>query len=160
MDLGISRIEDIPDDFKLTENQIKVRNAVKSGQPIIKDGLREALNQVSFPAYHLDFETINTAIPLYSDIAPFTQIPVEYSVHKCSAPGQVIEHFKYLADPTKDCRRDLAESLIDDCGTKGTIFSYSSSRILDTQKKQLLGQPPGTQILSDCIFILFLHNHL
>ena len=43
MDLGISRIEDIPDDFKLTENQIKVRNAVKSGQPIIKDGLREAL---------------------------------------------------------------------------------------------------------------------
>ena len=35
------------------------------------------------------------------------------------------EHFEYLANPKKDCRRELAENLIRHCGSKGTIFSYS-----------------------------------
>jgi hypothetical protein len=33
---------------------------------------------------------------------------------------------EYLADPSRDCRRELAESLIRDCGSEGSIFSYSS----------------------------------
>ncbi len=126
VDLDILSIEDIPDDFELTDNQIKVRTAVKSGKPIMTNGLKDALSSISYPAYYLDFETTHTAIPLYPDIAPYTQVPVEYSIHQCSAPGQVVEHFKYLADPSRDCRRELAENLINDCGNNGTVFSYSS----------------------------------
>ncbi len=124
-DMAIVSIKNIPDEFTLTVRQSIVREAVKTGQVMIKDGLRTALSKIIYPAYYLDFETTNTGIPLYPDIAPYTQVPFLYSVHKCSAPGKVVSHSAYLADPAIDCRRELAVNLIRDCGEKGTIFSYS-----------------------------------
>lgn len=126
VDLGIFSIEDIPDDFELTDNQTVVWQSIKNEKPVVQPGLKKELEKVVFPAYYLDFETIQTAIPLYPNIAPFTQIPTQYSLHQCSAPGQIINHYEYLAEPSRDCRRELAERLIADCGKKGTIFEYSN----------------------------------
>jgi len=125
--LGVFNIENIPDNFKLTANQVKVRDVVKSGKTFVnKVGINDALNSIVFPAYYLDFETVQTALPLYSDIPPYTQIPTQYSIHICSSQGQIDGHFDYLADPMKDCRRELAEKLISDCGNKGSIIVYTS----------------------------------
>lgn len=127
-DQNILRIEDIPKEFKLTENQQKVRDVVRSGKPAVKPGLKTALEEIKFPAYYLDFETVNTAIPLYPDTAPYTQVPIEYSLHKYSGAGKVVEHFRYLylSNPEKDCRRELSERLINDCEQEGIIFQYSN----------------------------------
>ena len=67
-----------------------------------------------------------TVIPLYPDIAPYTQIPTQYSVHICQDIDSTPEHREYLADPTRDCRKELAGSLIGDLGTEGSIVSYSA----------------------------------
>ncbi len=37
-----------------------------------------------------------------------------------------MEHREYLADPDTDCRRELAERLIGNCGDAGSIVVYSS----------------------------------
>jgi hypothetical protein len=124
--LEVYKVAEIPDDFELTENQQPVKAAVKSRKPVIKLDLKTALEKLKFPAYYLDFETVNTAIPLYPATAPYTQIPVEYSLHKCSELGKVAEHFEYLSDPERDCRRELAERLINDCGSEGIIFQYTN----------------------------------
>lgn len=124
--LGIVCIDDIPDGFDLTDNQARVRDCVKTRQPIVGQGLKAGLDAIIWPAYYLDFETVKTAIPLYPDIAPHSQIPTQYSIHKCSEPGQIINHSYYLADPRRDCRRELAESLIKDCGGDGSIIIYTS----------------------------------
>jgi hypothetical protein len=84
------------------------------------------VNAVSWPAYYLDFETVMTAIPLYPEVAPFTQIPTQYSIHKCSDFGKVEKHFEYLADPSRDSRRELALNLIEDLEGDGSIVCYSS----------------------------------
>jgi predicted RecB family nuclease len=126
-DLGVISIRDIPAGFELTNTQIPVYQAVKNGEPFIDNkGLKNELNKVKFPVYYLDFETVTTAIPLYENIAPYEQIPTQYSIHRCSSIGEITEHLEYLADPSRDCRRELAESLIRDCGSEGSIFSYSS----------------------------------
>ncbi|HDL60225.1 MAG TPA: DUF2779 domain-containing protein [candidate division WOR-3 bacterium] len=124
--LGIVRIEDIPNDFPLTENQAIVRNCVQTKKPFIGNKLKNELETISWPAYYLDFETVMTAIPLYSGIAPYTQIPTQYSIHKCSEPGRVIDHFEYLADPSKDCRRELAKNLINHLKGRGSIITYGN----------------------------------
>ena len=127
IDLDVLKIEEIPSSFKLTSNQIKVNDSVKTGQPVIdNERLNNALGSISFPTYNLDFETVQTAIPLYSNIAPYAQIPTQYSIHICSSPGQIEGHFDYLADPMKDCRRGLAEKLLSDCGKEGNIIVYTS----------------------------------
>ena len=125
-ELGINSIENIPADFDLTANQEKVREAVKAGKPYIdKERLKRELEQLVYPLYFLDFETVTTAIPLYEDISPYTQIPTQYSLHVCSKAGQVVHH-EYLSDHKKDCRRKLAEKLIGHCGSEGSVFCYTS----------------------------------
>ena len=124
--LGVYSIEDIPADFSLTANQAKVKASIEAGEPIIEAGLAAALKTVRWPAYYLDFETFQTAIPLYPDTPPYTQIPTQYSIHICSGPGQVVEHREYLAAPEQDPRRELAIGLIRDLGTEGSIIVYSN----------------------------------
>jgi hypothetical protein len=125
-ELGIVRIEDIPDEFLLNEMQARVKDCVLSKEPHAEDSLGSALDSVSWPAYYLDFETVMTAIPLYPDIAPYTQLPTQYSIHKCSDIGLITDHREYLADPSQDCRRELAERLINDLEEDGSIIVYSN----------------------------------
>ena len=125
-DLGIVCIEDIPNEFPLTDNQVRVRNCVIARKPFVDSQLRSALETISWPAFYLDFETVMTAIPLYPDIAPYTQLPTQYSIHKCSGIGHITDHREYLANPTRDCRRELAENLIKDLEHSGSIIVYSN----------------------------------
>ena len=126
-DLNISEIDEIPDDFNLTENQQKVRQAVISDEPWIdKDGLIREFNRLIFPLYFLDFESIATAIPLYENTTPYERIPFQYSLHVCAESGEVVAHHEYLAEPRRDCRRELAERLLIDCGTEGSVLCYGS----------------------------------
>ncbi|UCB42497.1 MAG: DUF2779 domain-containing protein [Dehalococcoidales bacterium] len=124
--LGIDRIEDIPKGFSLTEYQVRVVNCVRRGEAFVGNGLKGELEAIKWPAYYLDFETVMTAIPLYPDIAPYTQIPTQYSIHRCPEVGLIDGHFEYLADPARDCRDELARKLINDLGEEGSIIAYSN----------------------------------
>ncbi|MCD6334100.1 MAG: DUF2779 domain-containing protein [Candidatus Latescibacteria bacterium] len=122
---GILRIEELPETFPLTANQKRVRDSVQSNKPVISRDLGHALEAIAYPAYYLDFETFMTAIPLYPDVPPYSQIPIQYSIHTCSKPGRITAHLEYLADPKRDCRRALAERLLHDLSEKGSIIAYS-----------------------------------
>ncbi|HEY32310.1 MAG TPA: DUF2779 domain-containing protein [Dehalococcoidia bacterium] len=124
--LGINRVEDIPEGFSLTEYQARVTDCVRRNETFIGEGLRDELSTIKWPAYYLDFETVMTAIPLYPDIAPYTQIPTQYSIHRCPEVGVIDGHFEYLADPVRDCREELAQNLISDLGEEGSIIAYSN----------------------------------
>ena len=123
---GILCIEDIPPGFSLTGNQNRVKMCVQTNKPQIEVRLKPDLEAVSWPAFYLDFETVMTAIPLYPNLAPYAQLPTQYSIHKCSEPGHVTAHSEYLADPSRDCRLELAERLIADLKGAGSIIVYTS----------------------------------
>ena len=125
-ELDVVRIEDIPGDFPLTPNQARMRECTITGKPFIGSRLRSSLESIDWPAFYLDFETTMTAVPVYPDIAPYTQLPTQYSIHKCSKVDTIDAHLEYLADPRRDCRRDIAKSLIRDLGNRGSIIIYSS----------------------------------
>jgi CRISPR/Cas system-associated exonuclease Cas4 (RecB family) len=93
------RIKEIPEDFSLTENQTMVWEAVQTEGPVVRGALLTDLNQISWPAYYLDFETLGTGIPLYPEVAPYTKIPVQYSAHKCSDVGEIVDHYQYDLTP-------------------------------------------------------------
>jgi len=125
-EMGVYSISEIPEWVELSKNQKSVAACIRTNSPIFGDNFDDMVNAVSWPAYYLDFETVMTAIPLYPEIAPFTQIPTQYSIHKCSDFGKVEKHFEYLADSSRDCRRELALNLIEDLEGNGSIVCYSS----------------------------------
>lgn len=125
---GIREVQDIPAGkaLTLTTPQRRVWRAVTEGRPVVSRDLPRELSKVVWPAYYLDFETMGTAIPLYPDTAPWEPVLTQYSLHILSAPGGVPEHREYLADPARDCRRELAARLLADLGDRGSIVVYSS----------------------------------
>lgn len=123
--LGSHDILDLPKDFPLTDVQSRVAECVRSKKPYVGKTLRNELEQIVWPAHYLDFETVMTALPLYDDSPPYEQFCTQYSIHHCSAPGKIIGHLEYLAEPEHDCQREVAERLLKDLGTKGSIIVYS-----------------------------------
>lgn len=123
---GILSIFDVPESFKLTPIQRQVVQCIKSGEVEIDPVMKEKLDEIVWPAHYLDFETSQTAIPLYPELGPYDIFPTQYSIHICDRLGNVTAHRDYIANPTLDCRKELALRLIADLDTKGSIITYSN----------------------------------
>lgn len=125
-ELGIVRIKDIPPSTKLSPTQKPIWKCVCANKPLISPDFKKELQAIIWPAWYLDFETCTTALPVYDDVGPYEQVVTQYSIHMCSGLDAQPEHFEYLADPSGDCRRELAESLVTVLQGNGSIIVYSS----------------------------------
>lgn len=118
---------DVPDDFPgLTLAQRESVAAARSGEPRIDaPGLSRALQKLVWPVYHLDFETISPALPLWPGTRPYQAVPFQYSLHVQHEDGTTV-HRGYLHTGKTDPRRTLARHLIADLGEKGSIVHYTA----------------------------------
>ncbi|HJP45995.1 MAG: hypothetical protein CL394_03605 [Acidiferrobacteraceae bacterium] len=108
---GIESIPDIPEDFKLPEQQAHALDCLCSGQPWVAKELTAALKSFAPPAYYMDFETMVPGIPAYPDTRPFEHIPFQWSLHYSAEDGALLHKF-FLAQGDNDPRREFAEKLI------------------------------------------------
>nr|WP_245535173.1 DUF2779 domain-containing protein [Sulfuricurvum kujiense] len=126
-DQGIVQIEEIPDSYKMTPLQRqKVDNWKAQRTHIDRDAIGEFLSTLSYPIYHLDFETFQQAVPQWSGISPYQQIPFQYSLHIEHADG-TLEHREFLAPAGADPRYALAQQLIRDIPNNVTVLAYNMS---------------------------------
>ncbi|SKB81664.1 DUF2779 domain-containing protein [Malaciobacter marinus] len=124
---GIIDIEDIPDDFDMTTNQKQAVENYKSKVSYIdKENIKTFLENLTYPIYHLDFETYQQAIPQYKGIKPFEQIPFQYSLHIEHEDGR-LEHKEYLSEDSVDSRYELAQKLCEDIPSDVTVLTYNMS---------------------------------
>jgi hypothetical protein len=93
---------------------------------VIHPGLADKLAALQKPVMHLDFETINPAIPVWPGCRPYDQVPVQFSVHAEPARrGGAATHFQWLADGPRDPRPGLARALVQALEGAGSIVVYS-----------------------------------
>ncbi|MDR3330959.1 MAG: DUF2779 domain-containing protein [Endomicrobium sp.] len=132
--LGVDTIDKIPESFGLTEIQQVVKNSVLTDTTYVSKKLKSKLEILKQPFYYLDFEFITPTIPLYKNIAPYTQLLTQFSLDKTDGVGNVLNHYEYIADHTKDCRREIAEKLIEYLDKDGTIITYANSEYISVSK--------------------------
>ncbi|WP_294892683.1 DUF2779 domain-containing protein [Sulfuricurvum sp. MLSB] len=126
-DQGIVRIEEIPDSYKMTALQRqKVDNWKAQRTHIDRDALGEFLSTLTYPIYHLDFETCQQAVPQWRGISPYQQIPFQYSLHIEHSDG-TLEHREFLSPAGADPRYTLAQQLIHDIPDNVTVLAYNMS---------------------------------
>ena len=121
----------LPADADLTDNQRRVFEVIRSGEPRVSAGLAQ-LDAVRWPAFFLDFETVSPTLPWFDQDGAHEQHPFQFSVHVCDAPGHVVAHHEYLAQCEGDWRRDFVERLLDVLGDAGSVVVYT-----DFEKKVL-----------------------
>ncbi|MHB1017567.1 MAG: DUF2779 domain-containing protein [Coriobacteriia bacterium] len=141
LDAGVLSIADVPDHYPgLTVAQREAIAVVKDGEPHVNQAaLEHDLRQLKWPVYHLDFETIAPALPLWPGTRPYQTIPFQYSVHVEHEDGR-LEHREYLHRGSDDPRPEVARRLIADLETSGSVVHYT--RYERTQLAALAGALP------------------
>ncbi len=127
---GILAIKDIPDNYKLTSGQKKQVDGVKYNKSHFeKEHIRAFLNEIKYPLFFMDFETINPGIPLFNKNRPFQKIPFQYSLHYKESKEKKVVHKEFLADaiPDKDPREDFILRLLADTEKQGQVLVYNQN---------------------------------
>ena len=125
---GIISFEQAMGRVKLNDNQkMQILCELKDEEFIDRDKIRNFLNEIKYPLYFLDFETFSSPIPQFEKVRPYEQIPFLYSLHTIESPEGELKHNYFIASIGKDPRRPLAESLINNISTKGSVIVYNKS---------------------------------
>jgi hypothetical protein len=123
--MGVDSIRDIPDDFELTEIQRRAATCVQTNKPWFSAEVGEVLRGLKYPLYFMDFETANRAIPPFTGMRPYDQLPFQWSVHVQRAPGWEPEHYEFIATDSNDPRREFITSLCAALEDSGSVVVYS-----------------------------------
>ena len=129
LDEGIFAIKDAPRSRMTTRQKIQQKAVVEGEIQVDRKALRRWLGGLEYPLYHLDFETMNPAVPPLAGTRPYQQIPFQFSLHIQQAPGARPEHVEYLATwdgdtPPGDPRQELVDAL-KAIGPDGTILCWN-----------------------------------
>jgi predicted RecB family nuclease len=125
-EMGVESISDIPDDFPLSERQRRAYTCVQTGKPWFSEELGEELACLKYPIYFMDFESVNPAIPRFSGMRPFDQLPFQWSVHVQRQPEAEPEHYEFLSTDSSDPRHEFITSLCGVLGKSGSIVVYAA----------------------------------
>ena len=125
-ELGVESIRDVPDDFALSERQRIACTSVQTGQPWFSPELGKELESLKYPLYFMDFESVNPAIPRFSGMRPFDQLPFQWSLHVQRQSEAEPEHYEFLATDVGDPRREFITSLCGAVGESGSIVVYAA----------------------------------
>jgi len=123
-----------PEDFVRAGKSLKSKRqkvqlqAITFGKDRIVDkGAVDAfLSTLSYPLYHLDFETMNEGIPPFDGAHPYDQIPFQYSLHIETQKGGPYIHKEFLGEKL-NCDYDLAKQLLEDIPPHACVIAYHKS---------------------------------
>lgn len=127
---GILEIKNIPECHHNRFNEkhkIQFKCARENNHHVDKKELSAFLKSLKYPLYFLDFESYNTAIPLYDGLKPYQQIPFQYSLHVIEKKGAKQKHYSFIAEGSGDPRPEFIKSLKENLGKKGSIIVYNQS---------------------------------
>lgn len=122
---GLTELRDVPDEL-LNDKQQRVQAVTLSGKPYFDQRAAAAtLSSHKLPAYFLDFETIQFAVPIWKSTRPYQHIPFQFSLNRLSRTGK-LEQRAFLDLSGGDPSKAFAEALIVACGERGPIFVYNA----------------------------------
>ena len=123
---GVTDLREVPDDL-LNESQLRVKTHTLSGIPYFNAAEAAAdLAAHPLPAYFIDFETTQFAVPIWKGTRPYQQLPFQFSMHHLSVNGK-LEHQSFLDLSGENPLEAFAEALIDACGKAGPVFVYNEA---------------------------------
>ena len=122
---------DIPDDMLNREKNKIQKDAVISGKPYMNEKkIKDGIKQITYPLYHLDFETFPCPLPRYKGERPYTQSVFQFSLHIEKEPGvcdKEKDHYGYLTPDHLDHRLDLVKYMCELIPCDKMVLVYNDS---------------------------------
>lgn len=142
INMGVSTILEIPEDYVLPAGQLKQVHAAKLGKPVIeKKEIFEDVSSLEFPLYFVDYEAFNPAIPYFDGYGPYQFIPFQYSLHVVESIGDEAVHVEYLDLDEADPGARLAKHLLENIGETGSIIVWNKTFEMGRNKEMAVRYP-------------------
>ncbi len=123
---GVTLVADIPEGTRLTHRQRIQVEAVRSNRPHVDvPGIGGFLSKLVFPLAFLDFETFSTALPLFRGLAPWENVPFQFSLHVLEDWDREPECRDFLADEGSDPRPGFLSALLERLPPTGSVVVYN-----------------------------------
>ena len=112
--------------------------------------LDDFLDDLEYPLYYMDFETIQFAVPRYDESRPYQQIPFQYSLHVQQIKDGPVEHYEFLGIPPADPRPEFIQSLLARIGEIGSIIVWNQA-FENTRLREIARDFPEYAAGIDCL---------
>lgn len=124
----IHKLDDIPLDFDLTDNQWNQVNAYRTKTETIDiEAIKTELAALRYPLYFFDYEAFGLAVPPWEGYAPYKKIPFQYSLDVLHDPKGTPEHFEFLHEDSTDPTESAIANLQSQINPGGTVIAWSIS---------------------------------
>ncbi|MBE6144131.1 MAG: DUF2779 domain-containing protein [Firmicutes bacterium] len=130
---GIIKMEDIPTNYLNRPKNVIQKNALVNDEPFINEKkIIDGIKQITYPIYHLDFETFPCPLPRYKGEKCYTQSVFQFSLHIEKEPNvcdKEKDHYEFLAYNHSDLREELVKKMCEYIDTKsgGTVLVYNEA---------------------------------
>jgi hypothetical protein len=123
---GIVHLVDWPDDIEVMPRQRQQIDVQRRGEPHVDAAqIRSFLDKLEPPFHFLDYETFQTAIPLFDGCGPWSQVPFQYSLHVANEAG-VLDHQAFLWTERQTCPVPaLIDHLRSGIGPTGSVIVWN-----------------------------------
>ncbi len=102
------------DFIEFCRQELPVESDAPEEQPANRnqEALDEFKDELEYPLYFMDFETIFPAVPIHDESRPYQQIPFQFSLHVQRSENANPEHYEFLGTPPVDPRPAFIEDLL------------------------------------------------
>ena len=121
---GTADITKVPEEPNQETKKLEIECFLNNNKHVDKNALKQFVDGLQYPLYFLDYESINSPIPLFDNSHPYQQICFQFSLHVLEKPGAELKHYEFLHDEPTDPRPALIKKLIEYCGDTGSIIVY------------------------------------
>ncbi len=125
---GITMLKDIPVELVSKAKQREQLLAIAAGQPSINiPKIKKFLDNLKYPLYFFDYETLASTVPCFDGIRPYQQLPFQYSLHIIDARGDAPRHMGYLHADNTNPAEPLSRRLEEHIGHEGSVLTWNMS---------------------------------
>ena len=144
---SIFNLNDIPEDFELSDKQKNQVYAHRLQKPIISTGeIKKQLGSLAYPLYFFDYEAFGPAIPVFNGYGPYKRIPFQFSLHILRKPDGDLEHVEFLHNNLSDPSEEVARLLEQHIKPGGTVIAWYKSFEAGVNKEIGLRLPSHTAL--------------
>jgi len=150
IDSKIFKIEDVPEDFPLSEKQQNQVMATKLDKIIInKEEIVNFLDTISTPISFLDYETFAAGIPRFVGYSPFNQITFQFSLHVVHEKEKEPDHFEFIFTENKNPDESFILALEKYIPKDGHVIVWNKSFEIGRNKDLAVRNPDHKIFLED-----------
>jgi len=127
VDAGTIKLQDIPDDFKLSKTHALQKRVFITKEEIFdKKTILDKFDLLKYPLYFLDYETLACGIPKFENTFPYQQTVFQYSLHILHKDGRM-EHKEYIHQDQTTPVHIIPQKLREDIGDSGNVVVWNKT---------------------------------